>query len=109
MKPEAFVFNTSRGPVFNLDEVTEALQNKVIQGAGIDVYPEEPPDYSHPIFTMENAVLTPHMGGRGIDAVRNTINHAVTCVDDFLKGKNWDLNKIPNPNFTYLPKIILTF
>ena len=87
MKPEAFVFNTSRGPVFNLDEVTEALKNKVIQGAGIDVYPDEPPDYSHPIFTMENAVLTPHMGGRGIDAVRNTINHAVTCVDDFLKGK----------------------
>ena len=86
MKSEAFVFNTSRGPVFNLDEVTEALQNKVIQGAGIDVYPDEPPDYSHPIFAMENAVLTPHMGGRGIDAVRNTINHAVTCVDDFLKG-----------------------
>ena len=87
MKPEAFVFNTSRGPVFNLDDVTEALKSKTIQGAGIDVYPEEPPDYSHEIFTMENAVLTPHMGGRGVDAVRDTINHAVNCVDDFLKGK----------------------
>lgn len=87
MKPEAFVFNTSRGPVFNLDEVAEALKNKTIQGAGIDVYPDEPPDYAHPIFTIDNAVLTPHMGGRGIDAVRNTINHAVNCVDDFLKGE----------------------
>lgn len=87
MKPDAFVFNTSRGPVFDLDAVAEALQKGVIRGAGIDVFPEEPPDYSHPIFSLENAILTPHLGGRGEDAIRNTLTHATQCVLDFFQGR----------------------
>lgn len=86
MKPDAFVFNTSRGPVFDLDAVAQALQEGVIRGAGIDVFPEEPPDFAHPIFTLENAVLAPHLGGRGEDAIRNTLRHATRCVLDFFRG-----------------------
>lgn len=87
MKPDAFIFNTSRGPVFDLDAVADALKGGAIRGAGIDVFPEEPPDYGHPIFSLENAILTPHLGGRGEDAIRNTLHHAVQCVLDFFKGR----------------------
>lgn len=87
MKPDAYVFNTSRGPVFDLDAVAEALQNGVIRGAGIDVFPEEPPDYSHPVFTLDNAVLAPHLGGRGEDAIRNTLRHTTECVLAYFRGE----------------------
>ena len=87
MKPNAYVFNTSRGPVFDLDAVTEALQSGVIRGAGIDVFPEEPPDYSHPVFTLDNAVLAPHLGGRGEDAIRNTLRHTTECVLAYFRGE----------------------
>ncbi|MDE0331861.1 MAG: phosphoglycerate dehydrogenase [Nitrospinae bacterium] len=86
MKPDAYVFNTSRGPVFDLDAVAEALQNGVIRGAGIDVFPEEPPDYEHPVFALENAVLAPHLGGRGEDAIRNTLRHTTECVLAYFRG-----------------------
>ena len=87
MKPDAYLFNISRGPVVDLDALTEALQEGTIRGAGIDVYPEEPPDFSHPIFSLENVVLTPHLGGRGEDAIRNTLVHSTKCVLDFFKGQ----------------------
>lgn len=87
MKPDAFIFNTSRGPVFDLDAVTEVLKNSAIRGAGIDVYPEEPPDYGHPIFSLENVILTPHLGGRGEDAIPRTLHHAAQCVLDYFQGR----------------------
>ncbi len=87
MKPDAYVFNLSRGDVFDLDAVAEALEEGVIRGAGIDVFPEEPPDYAHPIFTLENAVLAPHLGGRGEDAIRNTLHHATKCLLAFFGGE----------------------
>jgi phosphoglycerate dehydrogenase-like enzyme len=87
MKPDAFLFNISRGPVVDLDALTDALMDGTIRGAGVDVYPEEPPDYDHPIFKLENVVLTPHLGGRGEDAIRNTLVHTTQCVLDFYQGR----------------------
>ena len=87
MKPDAFLFNLSRGPVVDLDALAEALQDGTIKGAGVDVFPEEPPDYDHPIFSMENVILTPHLGGRGEDAIRNSLEHTVRCVLDFFQGR----------------------
>lgn len=87
MKPDAFVINTSRGGLVDLDAITEALEEGVIRGAALDVFPEEPPDFDHPIFRMENAVLTPHAAGRGEDAIYNTVRHAMNCVIDFLAGR----------------------
>ncbi len=87
MKPDAFVINTSRGGLVDLDAMAEALEKGVIRGAALDVFPEEPPDFDHPIFSMENAVLTPHAAGRGEDALYNTIRHAMNCVLEFLAGR----------------------
>ncbi|MDF2858215.1 MAG: Glyoxylate reductase, partial [Neobacillus sp.] len=62
MKPSAFIINTSRGPVINEPDLIEALKNKTIAGAGLDVQDPEPPELDNPLFTMENVILTPHIG-----------------------------------------------
>lgn len=90
MKPDAFLFNISRGPVVDLDALAKALQDGTIRGAGVDVYPEEPPDFTHPIFSLNNVVLTPHLGGRGEDAIRNTLVHSVKSILEFFQGRRPD-------------------
>ena len=87
MKPDAFVINTSRGGLVDLDAMAEALGEGIIRGAALDVFPEEPPDFDHPIFSMENAVLTPHAAGRGEDSIYNTVRHAMNCVIEFFAGR----------------------
>ncbi len=87
MKPGAFVINTSRGGLVNLDAIADALDRGAIRGAALDVFTSEPPDYSHPIFSMENVVLTPHAAGRGEDAIYNTVRHAMNCITEYLAGR----------------------
>ncbi|MEE9256525.1 MAG: phosphoglycerate dehydrogenase [bacterium] len=87
MKPTAFVINTSRGPVVDIDALAEALAGGQIRGAAIDVFPHEPPDPSHPLFSLDNIVLTPHAAGLGEDACQNCVRHAVRATLDFLSGQ----------------------
>lgn len=60
MKPSAYLINVSRGPIVDEEALIEALQNKVIAGAGLDVYETEPPAKDNPLFQMENVVVAPH-------------------------------------------------
>lgn len=62
MKPEAYVVNTSRGPLVDERALVDALRNHTIAGAGLDVFDTEPLPPEHPLRTLENAVLTPHIG-----------------------------------------------
>ncbi|MFD1067029.1 2-hydroxyacid dehydrogenase [Oceanobacillus locisalsi] len=61
MKTDALFFNCSRGQVVNEKALTEALINKEIAGAGLDVFEEEPIDLKNPLLEMKNVVTTPHM------------------------------------------------
>ena len=63
MKPSAYIMNMARGEVLDLDALTAALESNAICGAAIDAYTVEPPDYSHPIFSSDKVVFTPHSGG----------------------------------------------
>jgi glyoxylate reductase len=80
MKRSAYLINTSRGPVVDEAALAWALKNRIISGAALDVYEEEP--MVHPdLLTLENVVLTPHIGSATTEtrtamadlAVRNAI------------------------------------
>ena len=62
MKPEAYLINTSRGPIVVEADLIAALRSGRIAGAGIDVFDTEPPEPDHPFRTMDNVVVTPHLG-----------------------------------------------
>ncbi len=61
MKNTAYLINTSRGPIVKEDALYEALKNKWIAGAALDVYEKEPPERDNPLFKLDNTVLTPHI------------------------------------------------
>lgn len=62
MKPTAYLVNTSRGPMVDSKALADAVRNKVIAGAAIDVFDKEPPDVDFELFDLENVILTPHTG-----------------------------------------------
>jgi Lactate dehydrogenase and related dehydrogenases len=62
MKKTAFIINTSRGQVINEQHLIRALRNKVIGGAGLDVYESEPISRSNPLTQFAQTVLLPHIG-----------------------------------------------
>src|SRR6188472_2408368 len=65
MKPTAFFINIGRGMTTKLDDLVAALQAGEIAGAALDVYELEPLPTAHPLWTMPNVLLTPHMAGHG--------------------------------------------
>jgi D-3-phosphoglycerate dehydrogenase len=62
MKPTAFLVNTARGDVVDVDALVSAVRAGTIAGAGIDVLPVEPPPPDHPILHEESILVTPHIG-----------------------------------------------
>ena len=69
MKPTAVLLNTSRGGTVDTEALVEALQEGRIAGAGLDVTEPEPLPEGHPLYSMENVVLTPHSGGSAPEMV----------------------------------------
>ncbi|MCD8020015.1 MAG: hydroxyacid dehydrogenase [Clostridiales bacterium] len=67
MKPTAYLINTARAAVIDQKDFVEALQNKEIAGAAVDVYWKEPVPANHPLLSMRNVVCTPHMAGLTTD------------------------------------------
>ena len=67
MKPTAYFLAVSRGPLFDDLALAKALREKWIAGAGLDVFPQEPPPPDHPIFDCPNVVMSMHTSGWGPD------------------------------------------
>lgn len=60
MKPTAYLINTARGAVIDEQALIHVLQEKLIAGAGLDVFEKEPVDPDNPLLKMDNVVVTPH-------------------------------------------------
>jgi D-3-phosphoglycerate dehydrogenase len=87
MKPSAYVINTARAAVIDQKDFIEALQNKTIAGAAIDVFWQEPVPANHPLLKMRNVTLTPHMAGLTTDVDRWSGEMMGDEVISYLKGE----------------------
>ena len=63
LQPHAVLINCSRGPVIDFAALHDTLSKGRIAGAGLDVFPAEPPSPSEPVLSLDNVVLTPHLAG----------------------------------------------
>lgn len=72
MKPTAYLVNTARAGLVDEEALYEALKEKEIAGASLDVFEKEPPGEDYPLVTLENVTLTPHMAGGSNDAFLNS-------------------------------------
>lgn len=86
MKPSAFIINTSRGALIDEAALIEALKNGKIAGAGLDVQETEPPKENSPLYTMENVLLTPHMGWKGLETRQRLVSILADNIKNFLAG-----------------------
>lgn len=86
MKPTAFIINTGRGALIDEAALIDALQNKTIGGAGLDVQEVEPPVADSPLYTLDNVIITPHMGWKGLETRQRLVNIIKDNVQHFLHG-----------------------
>ena len=87
MKKTAFLINTSRGKVINEQDLIYALRNKLIAGAGLDVYENEPISTSNPLTQMPQAILLPHIGSATFLTRSKMAEVAANNIVNFLIGK----------------------
>ena len=86
MKKNAFLLNTSRGPIVVDEALADALNRGVIAGAGIDVLSTEPPPGDNPLFKAKNCIITPHIAWATTEARTRLMNMAVENLEAFVKG-----------------------
>ena len=84
MKPTAYFGNTARAKVLDYDALYDALKEKKIAGAGLDVYPVEPIPAGDKILSLRNVVLTPHLAGSARDIVGHQTEIVLTDVKKIL-------------------------
>jgi len=89
MKQGAFLINSSRGFVVDLQALREALDDGVVAGAAIDVFPEEPVNpsarFASPLQGAANVILTPHIGGSTQEAQENIAHYVSEKISKFCK------------------------
>jgi phosphoglycerate dehydrogenase-like enzyme len=87
MKQTAYLINTSRGPIVVESALLEALKNRQIAGAGLDVFDVEPLPTDHPFRKLDNVVLTPHLGYVSQQNYERYYPDIVENIRGFLDGK----------------------
>ncbi len=98
MKPTAFLLNLSRGDIVDERELVAALRTGEIAGAGIDVYAEEPPRKNHPLFALDNVLVSPHNAALTSECMVRMALQAAQGIHEVLVGKKptWPVNNPGN-------------
>ncbi|MDE1997162.1 MAG: D-2-hydroxyacid dehydrogenase family protein [Rhizobiaceae bacterium] len=87
MKPSAFIVNTARGALIDEVALVACLRSGAIAGAGLDVFEQEPLPPDHPIRTLPNVVITPHLGYFTRDMLGAYYADAISLIAAFLDGR----------------------
>ena len=99
MKPTAYLINTARGGMVDEEALYDALTSGSIAGAGIDVFAIEPPKPDHPLFQLDNIIVSPHSAGVTAQSIPRMASQTAENILNVLDGK-------PNPD-TVINKEVL--
>ena len=99
-KKNLILVNTARGGIINEKELFNALKEKKIAGAGLDVFENEPPPKNYPLFSLDNIVLSPHNAALTLECRKRMAIESCETVMYFLnKNKKLNYNNIVNKEF----------
>lgn len=87
LKPNAVLINTARGGLVDESALCEALRNRDLAGAGLDVLDREPPDPANPLLALDNVLITPHISAGTCDALRTKMRAAFANMQRRLQGE----------------------
>jgi len=87
MKPGAYLINTARGGIVDEQALYEALTAGRLAGAALDVFAEEPPSTDHPLFRLDNVIVTPHMAAHTEEAMYRMATMVAEEIVAVLEGK----------------------
>lgn len=87
MRPDAIFVNTSRGPIVDEAAFIDTMRRGAIRRAALDVYDVEPLPKDHPLRTLDNVVLSPHLGYASEDNMRQYFHDAIENIEAWFAGK----------------------
>ena len=87
VQPDTILINTARGGLIAEDDLADALKNNTLAGAALDVLQQEPPPKDHPLLTLDNCIVTPHMAWTSFQARKNLIEQVAMKIRDFIEQK----------------------
>lgn len=104
MKKTAIFINTARGDLLDEEDFFSAMEDDVIAGAGIDVFPKEPLPADNRYIKLKNVTLTPHVSAGTADALKIKIDHVCANINRFINGEETlhSLNKDKIKNNTWM-------
>ncbi len=86
LRPSAYLVNTSRGPIVDEAALIAALRHNAFAGAGLDVFDREPLPRDHPLRSLPNVVLTPHLGYVTAETYRVFYGQTLENIEAYLAG-----------------------
>lgn len=98
MKKQPLFVNTSRGKVVNEKDLIEALEQKMISAAALDVLADEPPSFDSKLFEFDNVIITPHAGFYSETALEEVRRRSALNVKNYLEGNLEGVNLVNKVN-----------